>query len=796
MMDPLTIEQNLQTLKQTLPLLSSKRMKLLEILEFLEPLSSENSLHFLSAYLPELMPEITTSILQTDFTGTNPDFIQLLKKILASPSGLLIQNNENDELLKAIEHLKQEEAKFASWQNQQTNGLFSTTKSKSFATDKVWIPMVEREPILTELVSKFATLSQLRIDVSFSPKPIQEDELHVTQFADTNKNNPQELRSALVAAKDFFERVTHIKIKKKLIVRCTFEHANLIIGESLCAGLAAVIFTELLRLHQHKEEFSIRPDVAITGALDSSGKLIPVDEHGLSLKMEACMFSPIRFLVVPKKQEKLCVDELKVISVPQSGMMPKAFKKLKEVDEYVSTKYKEPSTNNYEQSTDNPEPTTVNNELIQINLSLEVVGIENFSELFFDRRLTDSRRIPLAKQAGRKLWKHRLPIAATTIVILLLVIGRMWYGPLDKNPAIAKYEGEFIVVKNINGETLEKIWVGKYTAKDPDGFMVNRNVCFYDIDSDNVNEIFWFQLDNDRTDHTSCINAKKLGEENLLWTFPVRKKLYFPGNTDKYADKFNSVVQLKVGDFDNDDRPEIYLLAKNQYFGCVLFKLNAVTKNELGYYIHAGHLQTFDITDLDNDGVQEIILTGYNNSFGDAPITVLDSRLIEGHSPCTQLHKPQDIQKGIERYYLLMPRTIVANQYKNLVDYSHSFLESIDSHDKFFRVSISEVHLFNIPDREMAGYSLIFDFSLRASGMPKSNTFYDVMVDYFVSEGVFPERSDTSFWDRQWRKHLQSIQYWDGTQFVNHPTVNKRWLQALKERGLPIPPGIPDSLIQ
>ncbi|MBI5216451.1 MAG: hypothetical protein HY960_11930 [Ignavibacteriae bacterium] len=758
MNDPLTIENRFQTLKQSLPLLSSKRMKLLEILEFIEQFSSEDATHYLIAYLPELLSEITTSILQTDFTGTNPEFLFRLKNLLDVSSKVLRQD-KNEELSRALEHLKQEEEKFASWQHQQTNGLFSTTKPKSFSTDKVWIPMVEHEPILTELPPEFATLSQLRVDVSFSPKPIQQDELHVTQFAENNKNNHQELRSALIAAKDFFERVTHIKIKRKLIVRCTFEHANLIIGESLCAGLAAVIFTDLLRLHQYKEEFSIRPDVAITGALDSSGKLLPVDSNGLKLKVEACLFSPIRFLVVPKQQCKIKNEK---------------FPAERDAARRQKNEYLEPSTVNHLQ------PTTYDLK------PFEIVGIENFSELFFNRRLTDSRRIPLAKQAGRKLWKHRLPIAATIIVLLLLVIWKILYGPMDMNPVSASFAGEMMTLKNRMGESVDVMQIGSESVNHQ--LHNPRILSFLDINKDAINEVFWIEYQENTGLQTAVIKCKDISTNEILWTSLLKKYFHFPKKPETKDDNFIA-GNLEIGDFDNNGTPEIILKGGSPYFHQIIVKLDASTGEEIGCYLHIGGVGEIKMIDLENDGITEIIVPCIDQPLRSASIFILDPRFITGHSPTQGDYITEGVKPGLERTYINIPKTIVGEAFKYQIKYSLCFIEDIQKKDKQFKVNVHDVN-GSIGNREYYNIYTYFNFDLSPAFVTTGDPFDMLAESLFVNKRI--NRLPDYEYFNEWMK---TIKYWDGYQWGNTPTVNKRWLQALKERGLPIPPGIPDSLL-
>jgi hypothetical protein len=56
MTDPFVIENDFLKLKQLLTLTTSRRLKLLHILNFIEPLLEEKKQSFLAAYIDELFP--------------------------------------------------------------------------------------------------------------------------------------------------------------------------------------------------------------------------------------------------------------------------------------------------------------------------------------------------------------------------------------------------------------------------------------------------------------------------------------------------------------------------------------------------------------------------------------------------------------------------------------------------------------------------------------------------------------------------------------------------------------------
>jgi hypothetical protein len=604
---------------------------------------------------------------------------------------------------------------------------------ESSVVDAVWIPMVEPEHLLTAVAPQFATLRRLHVDVSLGTKPGEEDELDIGQIAGRDGAGLGQVRLAVDVARKMLRIFARIEVKRKLMIRCSFSGGsgqNSIIGKSLEAGLASVLFTEMLRLHQYREEYALRGDVAITGRIDDHGNLLPVDEEGLKLKIEACTFSWIRFLVVPKEQEQFCrayaAEIARSIPNPQSSIS----------------------------ETHIPHPLSV----------IHIVGISSLSDLFYDRRLTDSWRVPMVKQAAKRVWNRRRPIGISIIVLLLAVIGKMAYGPLDRNPVKASLEGEVLVIENIFGEVLEKTIVGRVSRD------YLRQVAFADVTGDGRNEIIWAQ--NFISGHSQLgeVYCRELESETFLWKSKLNRKLVFPDNPVQNEDY--TARQVLTGDFDVDGRMEVYVATVHTEYPSFLLKLDARNGVELGLYLNAGAIQVVVPWDVDDDGLTELLIGGISNAWRAGFLAVLDPRFISGHSPVPEHYRVDSIEPGFERNYMTFPRTIVSEAFPDQVPWGRVDDIFISQSNKSVRLSVSEPTM-NGDYNAIVYPSFSFDF--RPAGMQTGDDF-DLLAQSLYARGLIKCKPDKAYLDN----YMRQIAYWDGETWQSEPAVNQRWVERNK----------------
>jgi hypothetical protein len=684
----------------------------------------------LPAYLPELLPRLSQAISETDFIGTNLKFIgqcvELFNKLEKDHS----KQVSNELFKKAHRHINKEYEIIQSLLTQKSVEDIALQKQKlKFRVDSVWIPLVELEQFLTAINPVFASLQKLQVDVWFNNKKTEKDKLQIKQLSQSETVKEEDFCDTIEAAKHLLKTFANIKSTKQLIINCSFDKPVFVEGQSLQAGLAAVIFTELLRLYQHKEEYALKDDVAITGRIDKLGNLLPVDESGLKLKVEACYFSHIRYLIVPKEQEALCRTHCSRLTA-QCG---------------------------------------------NSSSSLEVIGISNLEELFYNRKFTDSRRISVAKQTIRKVWNLRRPIAAVVFVVLFLIIGKMLYGPLDKNPVDYSADGEILSLKNKYGEVVDKIFIGNSSVKNiniiiKDG-LGNKLVSLLDINGDKINEVIYAQAYQDASDKVSRVFCKDIIKDTILWNVKVERKFKFPHHPYVNSEVF-SIGNIGAGDYDNDNRSEIYVSAgHSRYFPGLLIKLDALIGEKLAEYINIGHCSSMEFVDIDSDGVSEVILGGVNNSYDMAAVAILDSRFIEGHSPISKNYDIEEIKPGLEKAYILIPRTIVGNNYR--YEYRHNNVQQIQKSDRSINIAISDCP-YPTDDKKPAIYYVQLNFDLSVKDIGTGNV-YDLLSRQLYAEGKLKQRVDVKYFN----EYKKEILYWDGEKFVNYPTFNKKYLEAV-----------------
>jgi len=726
MPDPIAIERDFQELKQDLRLLGSGRMRMLRLLDFIEPLLIAPSRLFPVAYLPELLPFWYSAILQSDLTATHFTLLDRAETVCTRISDLYPEICREGDMRKAQERLA-----FSKARGQQQMGLrerhswtlpldrSDLNLLPSFHPDGVWIPLVEQELLLDRLRPSFAILRRLQVEVYPADKAAGRDELHLEQFTDPREAAGQGNEPIFAATRHIVQVLIQRSTKDRVRVHCRLDRSLRLTGESLQAALAVLISGSLLRWHQHRQEFQLHPLVAITGGVAADGTLMPVDEQGLRLKVEACAFSWIRYLVVPQSQADLCRQELQRHSASHEDAA-----------------------------------------------GLEVIGIGKLEEIYHDRRLVLIRNVPAAVRLGRKAWKRRRSITAALLLFLLLAVLKSLWGPIDPNPVMAEYRGKFLLVENRFGEVLDRIDLGNAVsfAHIPFG-PLQRFVNFYDIDEDGWNEVIYLAELREEKQSYPWILCKSIRTGTILWHFRPYKDLSFVVNTDINTGKFEGVLHIITGDYDRDGRPEVYLSAAHAYFPCLIFKLDARNGQELDHYLHIGALAGMYFTDINQDGAMELIASGQNNAYRQACLLVLDPRQVQGHSPLTPEYAVRHYQGNKELAYLLLPKLFpkLVKNYESPFFATQYCLELSGTEDFPLVAGIEE----EVPDRVPFGghFFIYLNHQLAGQRLGTANSF-DAAMAKLAKDGRIARKLDQEVI----REYLQSILYWNGTDWQNQPT--------------------------
>ena len=500
-------------------------------------------------------------------------------------------------------------------------------------------------------------------------------------------------------------------------------------GRSANVALAAAFYCEMLKSEEQAEYFRLNPAICITGDVNEDGKVLSVENESLRLKAEAAFFSWAQAFVVPATQ-------------------------LNETLQYL-----------HELNDEFP------------NRHLPVIGISHIQELFYDRRLTLHYKTDAITHNLKKIWKRKFSVASAFIVIVLLgIIGRLVYGPVDRNPTHATYEGEFAHIRNENGMILKSINVGErfvMTHNENSIQLIPDHIKFFDLDNDGKNEIF---------ENKTIVESKKEAGfliHTLNGDTIFDRNFYLDIRFDQHPyvkeEKFG-IRKFEISDFDKDGESELLMVLNIiGYFTSLVAILNIETEEIERMYVSVGYLRDVEILDLDGDGFDEVLLATEFKGYREKGLIVLDSRFIHGKGILGERYQKTDMEKGIEKAAFIVPQTVIGkilsedNTQKAFKKGFPNFLAQVE--ENYFSFFVEDWYT-----RGKEDVGLIFEFynDLNVRSIVSRDN-YDIKAKELFDSGVINFEADGLFLDT----YRDSILYWNGTEFQSQPTLNKKYLEAV-----------------
>jgi hypothetical protein len=388
----------------------------------------------------------------------------------------------------------------------------------------------------------------------------------------------------------------------------------------------------------------------------------------------------------------------------------------------------------------------------------------------------------VAGQVTRKAWNNRFQVlAATAVITLLLVLARNLGPGKDSNPVAAGLRGDVLQIKNAQGETVDEIPLDASTlgrAKNNDSYDLQSICKFYDVDGDGKNEFLYFQTARRDTGYNSTLYYRSLWRKFPKWERSFRQSMFFPKDpvdTDQYL-TINSFI---VGDFEENQKPDVFVIAHHVLYPCIVYKLDARDGTILGSYIHIGHLGVIASADIAAIGVQQLFVAGWNSAFDCVAFAVLDPRLISGHSPSRGNYVPQGSSLGTEMYYILIPRTTIAESMRGTEVADGPTELTVDGMKKSISLTIPDLTV-SVPgssDHLTGSLIITFDSSMRIENVNSTST-WNQAAQILHDEGKARRIPDAMSLTTEYRN---SVLYWDGRRWGRTPVMNERYLAALKE---------------
>ncbi len=179
-------------------------------------------------------------------------------------------------------------------------------------------------------------------------------------------------------------------------------------------------------------------------------------------------------------------------------------------------------------------------------------------------------------------------------------------------------------------------------------------------------------------------------------------------------------------------------------------------------FFHKGIMQEMAAWDIDGDGREELLLTGYNIALNANVIVVLDPGNVEGSSPRGACYALTGMETDIAKYYVKLPPYHRFERYVSRVWPLHTRIMKNDDSLRVRVKSRTEEVLFTIEDGMTFTGAEIVKVVRSSSGRVDSLTYLD-----------FPEEKDDE------KALLEGIRYWNGENWVAEPTVNRSYLKHL-----------------
>ncbi|MCK5004859.1 MAG: hypothetical protein KAS21_07215 [Candidatus Aminicenantes bacterium] len=278
-----------------------------------------------------------------------------------------------------------------------------------------------------------------------------------------------------------------------------------------------------------------------------------------------------------------------------------------------------------------------------------------------------NRSNPLNEKESNSNFKFKNPLIFLLIILAIVPLLFMAFHA-NENPVNFKIIGSELIILNSKGDELwrydtevENLWLdNKYRNHFQHKYFNGKynkfpKIIIKDIDNDKKNEVLFGIRTEDKTNCGEIYLFDHKGK--VLWNYKLGKEMQY--GKEIYSGDY-APTGIDIYDLNNDGKNEIIIISEHLlYFPTEFIVLN-LNGEEKGSYWNSGRIADYAFHDLNNDGIKEVILAGMNNEYNKGCLTILNSDKISGFSPqLKDNYKYRNWIKGSEKYYLLLPRTII-----------------------------------------------------------------------------------------------------------------------------------------
>ncbi len=578
--------------------------------------------------------------------------------------------------------------------------------------ETVWVPLIEKNTY-DAYDSHAAMLEAMGLEVNSTPGVYHRDFLTFNYNIDSSNDlMHHQAFDALYSMKNLLQHrfAAWNKIENSFRYHFTFANSEYrYTGDSLGVAMALLHLCRMTQYGQYRRIFRLKSAVAATGIVNSRGEIQPISRESLAAKLKVFYYSPLRYFLLPEKN----LNEAKQILDPLRRAFP-------------------------------------GRKLVLVPLK----SVEDLLDL--EQVLESSDRSVSIQQRYQRYFQFFWPLLAIFLAILL---GLTLFVNTDRNMVSVKGNGHFLLAYNQKGKLL---WNEEFPVSME---FINEKIPEYKINSyaigdmngDGFNEIC-FTIDKHKIKESGIRTVTYLlnHKGKTLWTYSGFSQERYGKvlHSDAYIGRFHI-----FHDFDKDGQNELFCFYHNDpYFPAQLiqFDLSGQVRN---IFYNSGYFNTYEIFDLDSDGIEELIMGGTNNDYDTAILAVFKYPHYSGHSP--QLDSNYVIVREDADYrppyvYLRFPKVPgLPGQFREHCHFIH-----------FFDKEIKTVTINLAGDDSLVRVYLGENF----------NVLKIVPYDRFF--GFYQNRYSSFDWENfDLDSHLEKVaqlEFWDGRRFTKTYSVNSR----------------------
>ena len=758
MANPIDLERVFEELEDKLALTASIRTRLFLIHDFLADYKKEPSLY--ESYVHQLAEQIPVIEHPLNIAGADPVVLESIYQLLDSLFFSYPVLNEIETFQKAVWSLKNNlcfQYACLSEYNKATRLLINQpadvsdtsditewitsietyhpahaleanwlrriqNQIREFENHSAYVPAVERRVGHVQTVgSAGGRLRKLNVTIERTPKGQDEIQLNVATFGPEQPVSSYVANPLHAARSLLSENAPGIKSHRyhgQVSFRLLYSTHE---GSSASLAMAGLLYGAMLEASKERLFYRLSNSIGITGDITGDGRVLPVDSHTLPLKVEACFFSWLDIMVVPKSQLDLANEE--------------------------------------RQKLEQRYPHRI----------LTIIGVESLRELFFDRRISKEVRISRTRRLANSIWSHKVDAAAFVLVLIMAgIIIALIKKPFDRNPVLAEYKGETMIIKNKEGQTLWKT----RTWKNSHDWVINaaplRLTVFFDVNGDGINDIIHIKhsFTNVGKSYLVCYDGST---HKILWTLNKKFDLQYPHKPFIGNDPY--ICNGMMLDTASAGPASLYLIETHaKYFPSMLLRIDPRTGKIKDTFVNAGHINSMGFLDINHSGKKEVIVSGVNNGYKQAFVAVLPHDNFHSTGPSTKRYaiKNYPIQKDIG--YIRIPMTYLGKALIDVATFSSG--RQVEQNDAGLIVKVNDANPA-IYDTLMLNSHVLFQFDktmhLISIG---TNNAYDLLSrilkkrekikkipapDYFVNF-----KDSLLYWDGKGWQHKAYLPFWKG----------------------------------